>query len=314
MRSRGAERGAAAMHDSFLTHARKRWLWVALVLLTGSLVAYVWHDPIGPPNGGTWLGYTLGTIGALLIFWLTSFGIRKRTYANRVGSLRGWLSAHVYLGTSLILIALLHSGFQFGWNVHTLALVLMLAVILSGFFGVYAYLRYPSLMTRNRDSATRQAMLDEIADIDQNALALADGIDRKIHAIVLRSIENTRLGGGVWSLLNARDSSNLALAQARQMLDAREQAGDEAQKVATREMPTMFAMVDFLAANADDKQAEALRRLIDLLSRKKSLAGRVARDIQLQSLMEIWLYFHVPLTFALLAALVAHVVVVFFYW
>lgn len=314
MRSRGAERGAAAMHDSFLTHARKCWLWVALVLLTGSLVAYVWHDPIGPPNGGTWLGYTLGTIGALLIFWLTSFGIRKRTYANRVGSLRGWLSAHVYLGTSLILIALLHSGFQFGWNVHTLALVLMLAVILSGFFGVYAYLRYPSLMTRNRDSATRQAMLDEIADIDQNALALADGIDRKIHAIVLRSIENTRLGGGVWSLLNARDSSNLALAQARQMLDAREQAGDEAQKVATREMPTMFAMVDFLAANADDKQAEALRRLIDLLSRKKSLAGRVARDIQLQSLMEIWLYFHVPLTFALLAALVAHVVVVFFYW
>jgi len=314
MRSRGAERGAAAMHDSFLTHARKRWLWVALVLLTGSLVAYVWHDPIGPPNGGTWLGYTLGTIGALLIFWLTSFGIRKRTYANRVGSLRGWLSAHVYLGTSLILIALLHSGFQFGWNVHTLALVLMLAVILSGFFGVYAYLRYPSLMTRNRDSATRQAMLDEIADIDQNALALADGIDRKIHAIVLRSIENTRLGGGVWSLLNARDSSNLALVQARQMLDAREQAGDEAQKVATREMPTMFAMVDFLAANADDKQAEALRRLIDLLSRKKSLAGRVARDIQLQSLMEIWLYFHVPLTFALLAALVAHVVVVFFYW
>jgi hypothetical protein len=302
------------MHDSFLTHARKRWLWVALVLLLGSLIAYAWHDPIGPANGGTWLGYTLGTIGAVLILWLMMFGVRKRTYANRVGSLRGWLSAHVYLGTGLILIALLHSGFQFGWNVHTLALVLMLVVIFSGFFGVYAYLRYPSLMTRNRENATRQAMLDEIAEIDQNALALADGIDRKIHAIVLRSIENTRLGGGVWALLNAKDASDLALAQARQMLDKREKDGETEQKMSTREMPTMFAMVDFLAGKADDKQAEALRRLIDLLSRKKSLASRVAKDIQLQSLMEIWLYVHVPLSFALLAALTAHVIVVFFYW
>ncbi len=30
-------------------------------------------------------------------------------------------------------------------------------------------------------------IIKEIADIDQNALALADGIDRRIHAIVLRS-------------------------------------------------------------------------------------------------------------------------------
>ena len=106
---------------------------------------------------------------------------------------RGWLSAHIYLGTTLILLALLHCGFQFGWNLHTLTLVLMLIVIFSGFFGVYAYLRYPTLMTRNRESATRDAMLEEISEIDQNALALADGIAPEIHAVVLRSIENTKL-------------------------------------------------------------------------------------------------------------------------
>jgi hypothetical protein len=304
------------MHQSFLTHANKRYLWAGLVLLLGSLIAYVWHDPIGPPNGGTWLGYTLGSIGALLIFWLMLFGVRKRTYSNRVGSLRGWLSAHVYLGTSLLLVALLHSGFQFGWNLHTLAFTLMTLVIFSGFFGVFAYLRYPNLMTRNRDNATRAAMLDEIYELDQNALALADGIDPKIHAIVLRSIERTRLGGGVWSLVNARDDSDSALAGARKMLEARDKKGGQplTNEPTTRDMPTMFAMVDFLAGKADDRQAEALRKLIDLLSRKKSLATRVARDIQFQSLMELWLYFHVPLSFALLAALVGHILVVFFYW
>lgn len=302
------------MHESFLTHARKRWLWVAIGLLLAALLAYAGHEPVGPANGGTWLGYTLGTIGALMIVWLMLFGVRKRSYRNRLGTLRGWLSAHVYLGTALILIALLHSGFQFGWNVHTLALVLMLAVIFSGFFGVYAYLRYPTLMTRNRESATRQAMLDEICELDQNAVMLADGIDPKIHAIVVRSIERSRIGGGVLAQLRPRDDSDRAVRELREMLDKREKQGTQALKTSTTEMPTMFAMVDFLAGRATDAQSETLRKLIDTLSRRKALAGRVARDIQIQALMDIWLYLHVPLSFALLAALIAHVFSVFFYW
>jgi hypothetical protein len=297
-------------HDAILTYARSRYLWISLALMGGSLAAYIWHDPGGPPNGGTWLGYTLGTIAAALIVWLMLFGLRKRSYVTSPGTLRGWLSAHVYLGTSLIFVVLLHTGFDIHWNLHTLTFVLMLIVIFSGFFGMYVYLRYPTLMTRNRESATRNAMLEEIGDIDQNALALADGIDPKIHAIVLRSIENTRLGGGVWTQLRARDGSDLALDSLQASIAAREKQQQEA----TSGQATMFAMVDFLAGRAIDKQSEALRKLIDMISRKKRLATRVARDIQFQAMMEIWLYFHVPISFALLAALIAHIVSSFFYW
>jgi hypothetical protein len=298
------------MHDSILTYAKSRYLWISLILLLGSIAAYIWHDPGGPPNGGTWLGYTLGTISALLIVWLMFFGIRKRQYLQNVGTLRGWLSAHIFLGTTLILLVLLHAGFQIGWNIHTFTYVLMLIVIFSGFFGLFAYLRYPSMMTRNRESATRDAMLDEVAEIDQNALALADGIDPKIHAVVLRSIGNTKLGGGVWTQLRAHDGSDLALESLHKALADREKKTESK----TSEMPTMFAMVDFLAERATDKQGEAMRKLIDLISRKKSLATKVARDIQFQAMMEIWLYFHVPISFALLAALIAHIVSSFFYW
>lgn len=298
------------MHDSILNHARSRYLWVALLLSIASLLAYQLHDPGGPPNGGTWLGYTLGTIAAALIVWLMLFGMRKRSYGSSLGTLRGWLSAHIYLGTCLILLVLLHAGFQVGWNIHTLAFALMLVVIFSGFFGVYVYLRYPNLMTRNRENATRDAMLEEVAEIDQNALALADGIDPKIHAVVLRSIQNTRLGGGVWTQLRAHDGSDLALDSLHKAMAERETRQD----MKTTEMPTMFAMVDFLAGRATDKQGEALRNLIDLISRKKGLATKVARDMQYQAMMEIWLYIHVPLSFALLAALIAHIVSSFFYW
>ena len=301
------------MHASFLTYANKRYLWVALVLLLGSLIAYIWHDPSPHPNGGTWLGYTLGGIGAALIYWLTSFGLRKRAYASNLGSLGGWLSAHVYLGTALLLVALLHSGFQFGRNIHTLAFTLMTLVILSGFVGVFAYLRYPAVMTRNRENASRQTMLEEIASLDQQCLQLADGIDARLHAIVARSIDNTKFGGGVRGMLSSNDASGQALRQVREALEQREKSGQSAEP-RTQEMPTMYAMVDFLAAKATDVQAETMRKLVDALSRKKALATRVSRDIQLQSLMELWLYIHVPLTFALLAALTAHIIVVFFYW
>ncbi len=301
------------MHESILTHARSRYLWIALALCVLSIGFYVWHDPDPVPNGGTWLGYTLGTIGALLIVWLLLFGVRKRSYSTSLGSTRGWLSAHIYLGTALILVALLHSGFQFGWNLHTLALVLMLLVIFSGFFGVYAYLRYPALMTRNRENATRDAMLEEIAEIDQNALALADGIAPEIHAVVLRSIENTRLGGGVWTQLRARDGSDLAIARIRSAIAERStQVG--APPAGLKAGQTIIAMVDFLAGGADDRQTEALRKLIDMLSRKRALATRVACDIRYHAIMEIWLYIHVPLSVTLLAALIGHIVSVFFYW
>lgn len=300
-----------AMHETLFNSGRYRYLWTAMVLCLGSIVAYLWHDPIGEPNGGSWLGYTLGTIGALLILWLLWFGIRKRSYKSRLGTMRGWLSAHVYLGTSLILIAFLHSGFQVGWNIHTLALVLMLVVIFSGFFGVYAYVRYPTIMTRNRDSATRQSLLDEIAELDAQALQLADAVDPKVHAAVLRSVERTEIGGGFMTLLRPNQETDNALDQVKTFMEQRDKVEKGGPK---KDMSTMFAMVDFLAAGTADVKSDALRKLLDALARKRSLTDRITRDLQVQALMEVWLYVHVPLSIALLAALIAHVVSVFFYW
>ena len=65
-------RRVATDHESFLRHRHFRWLKLggilALLALIGFLVARV--PPV--PYGGTWYGYTLGTIGAGLIVWLSS--------------------------------------------------------------------------------------------------------------------------------------------------------------------------------------------------------------------------------------------------
>lgn len=276
------------MHQSFLVYHRHRYLKLALLLLIAAVAAYVWQKPEGPPNGGTWLGYVLGTVSALLIVWLMWLGVRKRRYRSTLGSVEGWTSAHVYLGLTLLVFATLHTGFRFGFNVHTLAYVLMVAVIVSGIYGVYAYMRYPRLMTENRRAKALDALLGEIAEIDRECREAALTLSNEINRAVLHSSEDTRLGGSPWRQLSGHDPRCATAAGLRRVQEA--------------------------AKHTPPEHAMATRRLVVLLNRKTELLARARKDIQYKALMDIWLYVHVPLSFALLAALIAHIVAEFTYW
>ena len=296
------------MHGSFLSHRQGFWLWVALSLVAISLLAYWWHAPLGLPNGGTWLGYTLGTVAALLIVWLTLFGVRKRAYYSQLGTVKGWLSAHVYLGGALLVIATLHTGFQFAWNIHTLAWCLMVLVIVSGFFGAWVYWRYPERITRNRDGMTRELIFGEIADIDRKASLIVEGLGSPADRMVISAIQWFRIGGGAWSLLRGKDYSQVMVASS---------AGDQKgwQRVSNAgQRRLQDELAGLLARSTDPAESALIQELIDLVGRKARLVRQLLADIRLQSVMEVWLYCHVPLTMALLATLTAHVVSVFLYW
>jgi hypothetical protein len=275
------------MHESFLVYAGFRYLKIASITCIAAIVVYVWHSPLDQPNGGTWVGYGLGGLGALLILWLMWFGIRKRRYGTE-SRLQGWLSAHVYLGLSLVTIATLHTGFQFGWNLHTLAYGLMLVVIASGAFGIYAYVRYPRLMTENRRGITNNEIYTEIGELDRECRQVASAMPDEIASLVLVSCNETRIGGSIFRQLSGQDPT-CGTARA-------------------------FAGIRDLAASAGAAHGGDVRKLISLLGKKQTLLSTLRRDVQFKAMLEIWLYFHVPLSFALLAALVAHVISVFYYW
>ena len=147
------------MFANLLRYRRYRYLWWGLGSIALGWAVYVSQGDGEPPNGGTWQGYVLGTWAALLIVWLTFLGYRKRSYRSGLGSTQGWTSAHVYLGLAVWVLATLHSGVQFGANVHTLAYVLMSIVILSGLFGLHAYLNYPARLAQNRGGRNRREQI-----------------------------------------------------------------------------------------------------------------------------------------------------------
>lgn len=287
------------MHESILAFRKRRYLWVALILIGACIAAYWIDDPQEPPNGGTILGYTLGTIGAFLILWLTWFGVRKRRYTSTAGTLQGWLSAHVYLGIALLAIVLLHAGFQVGWNVHTLALVLVVLVILSGIFGVYIYMKFPNRLSTNRGGASRNELLDQLEDIDRRSRRAAAGLPDDYVDFVTSGIQRSELGSTLWQRLRRVDHSQISIGGTLQPNPGQETA------------------MDWLAgeqSRADAATATKIAELSALLRNKRQLMRQISEDLRLQAAIEIWLYAHVPLTAGLLMALAAHIATVFIYW
>jgi hypothetical protein len=291
---------AVQFHQSALSFARGRYLKLALIVCATAIWAYFWVDPSHPyltwgdaptvyPKhyGGSPLGYILGTLAAALIIWLLLLGVRKRRYRSALGTLQGWTSAHIYLGTSLLIIASLHCAFEFGWNVHTAAYVLMVAVIFSGVLGIAAYLRYPRMMTDNMGEETLESLALTITDIDRECRSLALNLPDEVNRIVGQAARS-RIGGGWWRRLK----------------------GDRV-RCPTRAAP---ARLRALGARYQGEQAHLNQQLVAALARKSALLDRARRDLRLRMLMAMWLYFHVPLSLALLAALIAHVVSVFYFW
>jgi hypothetical protein len=296
------------MHQSFINYKRFRWAIFAAFLSVAAVIAYLMDSPRDPPNGGTWLGYTLGTIAALLILYLMWFGVRKRSYRSTSGGAVGWLSAHVYLGVTLLLLATLHCGFQFGMNVHTVAYGLMCLVVGSGIWGVYTYIRYPELMAKQRGNVSRDTLFEKVKELDQKALQIAAQLDVEIHDTVAEAIRRTHVGGGLWTQLRGRDDSTI-------LVPRRTARGPAGRMVDNRNQHSLIEILaGRQAVSMDTAESARIQSLLDTVGSKAELLRKIQKDIQLQGLLQFWLYFHLPLSFALLAALTIHIVTVFLYW
>jgi hypothetical protein len=277
-----------ASHEGFLRHKNFRWLKIGLLLSLVCIVSYASIDVQPRHNGGSWYGYVLGTIGALLILWLTLLGVRKRAMTRGNWSLKAWTSAHVYLGLSLIVVGTLHTGFQFGWNVHTLAYGLMMLVIVSGIYGISVYASLPRELSDNSAEFTRPQMIDAVQKIDKQLQIAAQPLGVEDTEIVRMSMDDNPFRGGVLRRLSG-NYPRCRTAKAGRLL--RQRMG-----VATGEYQ------------------DALEAVVKLLERKSAALGRIREHMRVRALLEVWLYVHVPVTFALIAALAAHIVSVFFYW
>jgi len=282
-------------HRSFLEYKDYRYLKLALFLCIAAIGAYSWHrqtrfhTPGAVGYGGTLMGYALGTVAALTIVWLLWLGVRKRRYRASLSMTQGWLSAHVYLGLALVVVATLHTGFEIGVNLHTLAYVLMLLVVFSGIYGVIVFLREPERMTANMGEDDIPTLLLQIQEFDQQAARLALQLPDEFNTLVQAAAQKTRLQGSVFQ---------------------------HAFRMLSRGCPTHRAVERMQQINRKlkDETARQGREVHGLMLARRTAVEKIRSELRSLARLRLWLLVHVPLSFALLIALTSHIVSVFIYW
>jgi hypothetical protein len=297
------------LFQSILSYAGKRYFWFAVILTLVSFAIFALPHEVEPRNGGTWQGYTLGIIAALLVVWLLWLGIRKRQYKSAVGTYQGWVSAHVYLGVAVLLIASFHSAFQLGINIHSLSYLFLLAVVFSGIWGMWAYLSLPARTSKIRNGVSRDDCLAKLADLDQSILASAQRCKTDVAQSCESAVVRTVIGGGIRDILLGIDRSKVEL----QPLND-EHNRKQALVSNTNQKSVLTWLAKRLALSLGGKETESLQELLALFARRRVYIFRIREDVRLHAWLKLWLYIHVPMSLGLLISLIAHILSVFLYW
>lgn len=279
------------MHrENILTFHKFKYLKWSLGLVFICILLYLTDSPQQPAGGSTFLGYALGTIGAVLIVWLMLFGVRKRAYKSNLGAVRGWLSAHVYLGLSLVFIVTLHSGFNFGLNLQSFTYALSLIVVATGMWGVAMYLSKPAILNTALNGKTLEQAGEALIEIDLQSQEIAGKLDHAIQRMI-QSSANTPIFKGVWQ----RYFNN---------------------KVHCATSRAVAALTEIYEKNNNKSGAgnQIIEQLFTLQLKRQQQLSQIRTYLRHKSWNEIWLVFHVSLSFFLLGALIAHIISVFVYW
>lgn len=277
------------MQSTLLTYASKRYLWGGVIGAVALLFSYFYYARTMIPSGGTVWGLVYGWLGLIAILVLMFLGIRKRWYSSHLGTLEGWTSAHVYLGLLTLLIIPLHAGFQFGWDVHTFAYVLLVVVVLSGIVGIFIYLTVPVTLTVHESGMLPDKIEAAINHILKEMKQLASdkpGFFQSLYEEEVRRCRELKHRG--WGVLFTRVDSGAILAQRM------------------HDLQNLFADIPMT-------EQEGFSIFAGLILQKTQLEVYLAGQMRLKNRLQSWSYVHVPASIALMAAVGVHLLVVLYY-
>jgi hypothetical protein len=271
--------------------AFKRYFWALIAILqlvAAALIYCLLRPATGVARGNTVAGMLLGVWGLLLIVFLILLAVRRRRYDFDRFSLRGWTSAHIYLGLIVVPIETLHAGFRFGWDIHTLCYALSIVVVASGLAGTILYIVLP---TRLLQHSVRRTIPDIASEIEQTDAECNNEAARLLDKAgdveeVRKTLTARWRNRGVWAVLRRPRSGNLTGRAITTVRNAVEQ----------------LELTDVVPA----------RMLLARLYRRAELIDLLRREQRLRLFLRGWLYIHVPATAALAVALTAHILVVLF--
>jgi len=139
-----------------LDRSQHKWIAGTAAAAVASLIAYIAYVLTSPngPRGGSWTGLFFASLGTGIIVFECLLGLRKKYPASRLGRVKTWVRAHVWLGLLSFLLILMHSGFKWGHGLAAALMWLFAAILASGIFGVFLQNWLPRRMTEQTPHET----------------------------------------------------------------------------------------------------------------------------------------------------------------
>lgn len=260
--------------------SRAPWRWAAAIGTVILVIFWIRHtQQVDYRHGGTTFGLVTGTIGLLLMLLLAFFGVRRRWYSSRLGTLEGWLQAHIWIGVVSIFVVAFHTGFRFQDRVAVALLWVFGAVAVSGIIGAVLYSTVPRALTEVEGNLPGDAISEQINQLAKSMARVASNKSetfQSIYRAMEREVRPSPLAG--WILLFRG-------------------------RVSRTGPPPWSHLVESVPKS---EQGE-LRQMILLSRQQKELHSTLRDQKRYRNLLEVWRLIHLPLSIALLLLLVAHV-------
>jgi hypothetical protein len=281
------------------------------------------------PGGSSLPGMVFGILAGLIILFEFALWPRKWVRGWRLGSAKLWLRAHIWLGLLSLPLAVLHTGWTLGGTFTTLLLVIYLAVIASGVFGLLMQQFLPRLLLEEVPVETIASQIDVVArqhandaeefitrlcgpPTDQAARAPATVPEERSEHVVIGAVRQTgRVRGRV--LQTESQGERILAPELRQAFDTQIKPylidGAQANALlADRRRARLW--FDDLESHVGSEAKEAVEALRTWCNQR--------RQFELQRRLHFWLHswlgVHLPLSVALVLLLAWHIFTALKYW
>ena len=230
--------------------------------------------------------WVTGLVGLGGIAVVMTYPVRKPVYRRRAGALRYWLLAHLYFGVLAGIVLLVHGASHGGGLLTSTLMFSFDAVILTGIFGLAAYVIAPRILTSiEGDPLLIEDLEGRRDELRHELKELSEKSDDSLRSLIDNMRRHFFSPSYVIRQYVRREPLTAALAKAR--LHFRNDVANFEEK---------------------EKRALALRAL-----ERMATLRRIDALIYLHRLMKIWVAPHVITTAIMLVLLMAHIVQVVFF-
>ena len=255
---------------------------IALIAIVSAVLMAARRYGLNGHLNGTWLTlrWITGLLGLGSIAGAVTYSGRKQIYTRRVGPLRYWKLAHVYLGLLAGTVLLIHGGRDSGGLLTDCLMVSFDVTIVAGLFGISCYFIVPRIMTSIEGDPLLIEDLRARRQELREQLGLIDTSDQQLRHLIKEKMRKRffSLGYLLRQYLRRED-----LAQV--LANAREEYRPDAERL------------------SDPK---AQRSLIEAVEATVTLR-RVDSLIYLHQLLKLWLAPHVVAASIMLALMLVHI-------